>query len=247
MHFVGTMRPEAARTRARRRVLPDLFAGADAADGPPSERRPIPRDLSLAFVESYWNSLAWQDATWLGRPVGKAPADLFAYQELISRVRPDWIIETVTGNGGRALFLASICDLVGHGQVVSIDEDALDDRPEHPRVTYVVGPVESDTTVGQVRSIVGPEPHALLILGSSGASGKTFAGFRLYESFVPVGSYVVFEYTIVNGHPVWVGHGPGPFEAVKGVLGTRDDFAAYRSMDRHVPSFNRGGYLKRLR
>ena len=34
-----------------------------------------------------------------------------------TEVRPDWIIETGTRDGGRALFLASICDLLGHGQV----------------------------------------------------------------------------------------------------------------------------------
>jgi cephalosporin hydroxylase len=224
-----------------------MFARSSDADGAPTERQPMPQDLGLAFVESYWNSLAWKEGTWLGRPIGKAPPDLFAYQELVSRIRPDWIIETVTGNGGRALYLASICDLVDHGQVVSVDEQVSDDRPHHPRVTYVVGPAESDETADQVRAIVGAEPHALLILGSRGRSGKTFADFRLYESLVPVGSYVVFEDTIVNGHPVWAGHGPGPFEAVKGVLSTRDDFAADRSMDRYVPSFNAGGYLKRLR
>jgi cephalosporin hydroxylase len=247
MHFVGTMRPEAARSRARRRVLPNMFARSAEAEGPPTERQPIPRDLGLAFVESYWNSLAWQEATWLGRPVGKAPPDLFAYQELVARLRPDWIIETVTGDGGRALFLASICDLIDHGKVVSVDEVVAEGRPEHPRVTYVVGPAETEATAEEVRAIVGPQPHALLILGSRGRSGRTFADFRLYESLVPPGSYVVFEDTIVNGHPVWADHGPGPFEAVKGVLGTRDDFAADRSMDRHVPSFNPGGYLKRIR
>jgi cephalosporin hydroxylase len=207
----------------------------------------MPQDLGLAFVESYWNSLAWKEGTWMGRPIDKAPPDLFAYQELVARIRPDWIIETVTGDAGRALFLASICDLLDHGHVVSVDEQAADDRPHHPRITYVVGPAESEATAEDVRAIVGEQPHALLILGSRGRSGKTFADFRLYESLVPVGSYVVFEDTVVNGHPVWVDHGPGPFEAVKGVLSTREDFAADRSMDRYVPSFNAGGYLKRIR
>jgi cephalosporin hydroxylase len=245
LHFVGTMRQEAARTRARRRPTPNLFA--DTAAGPPVSRQPIPRDLSIAFVESYWNSDAWNEATWLGRPVGKAPADLFAYQELIVEIRPDWIIETATGSGGRAFYLASICDLIDHGQVISVDDVDQPDRPDHPRIRYVVGPGEDEGTADQVRVIVGRDPNALLILGSRGRSGKTFADFKMFESLVPVGSYVVFEDTVVNGHPVWAGHGPGPFEAVKGVLGTRDDFAADRSFDRHVPGFNSGGYLKRIR
>jgi cephalosporin hydroxylase len=245
LHFVGTMRPEAARTRARRRPLPNLFADPPPS-GPPTERRPIPRDLNTAFVESYWDSLAWQESSWLGQPVEKAPADLFAYQELIARIRPDFVVETVTGRGGRALFLASICDLVDHGQVVSI-HDKGSELPDHPRITYVARERDDAATVEAVRAVVGREPNALVILGSRGRSGRTFADFRAFESLVPVGSYVVFEDTIVNGHPVWADHGPGPFEAVKGVLGTRDDFAADRSMDRHVPSFNPGGYLRRIR
>ena len=67
----------------------------------------------------------------------KAPTDLIVYQEIVQRVRPDWIIETGTGNGGRALFLASICELLDHGQVISIDCRACRRRPEHPRITYV--------------------------------------------------------------------------------------------------------------
>ena len=56
-----------------------------------------------------------------GGPTGRRPI-CFAYQELIYRLRPDWIVETRTGGGGLALFLASICDLIDTGQVLSIDD-----------------------------------------------------------------------------------------------------------------------------
>ena len=62
------------------------------------------------------------DTTWLGHTGRRMrPTDLLAYQEIVTEVRPDWIIETGTRDGGRALFLASVCDLLDHGQIVSID------------------------------------------------------------------------------------------------------------------------------
>jgi cephalosporin hydroxylase len=44
--------------------------------------------------------------TWLGTQVLKNPFDLWIYQELLARTRPDVIIETGTFAGGSALYLA---------------------------------------------------------------------------------------------------------------------------------------------
>ena len=92
---------------------------------------------------------AWDEVSWLGRPVHNAPTDLLVYQEIVSEVGPDWIIETGTGDGGHALFLASLCDLLGHGQVVSIDTGPAGDLPQHPRITYLDGRAHSDEVVAQ--------------------------------------------------------------------------------------------------
>jgi cephalosporin hydroxylase len=179
--------------------------------------------------------------------VAKAPTDLLAYQELVATVRPDWIIETGTLDGGRAFFLASICDLVGHGQVLSIDEDTSDDRPTHPRITYLQGNSISETTLGKVRERVGDAPNALVVLGSRGARPRMIKEFRAYAPLVPVGSYVVMEETIVGGHPVWPSFGQGPAEAVSAILNTSDDFAPDPTMERYGLTFNPSGFLKRLK
>jgi cephalosporin hydroxylase len=57
----------------------------------------------------------------------------------------------------------------------------------------------------------------------------------------------VVEDTVVNGHPVWPDFGPGPAEAVKGVVEARGDFAADLSMAKYALSFNPGGFLRRVR
>lgn len=68
-----------------------------------------------------------------------------------------------------------------------------------------------------------------------------------YRRFVPVGSYVVMEHTVLNGYPVQASHGPGPFEAVRRLLSTRGEFVVDTSRDKHGLSFNLGGYLRRVR
>jgi cephalosporin hydroxylase len=246
IHYVGTMRPEAARTRPRRRSVPNLFSRS-APEGIPDKPTPMPTDLRAEFVDAYWNTLAWQQSVWLGQTVATPPTDLFAYQELVSQVRPEWIIETGTGNGGRAHFVATICDLLGEGQVVSIDEKVVEGRPEHARITHIEGDPTKGPTLKSVRELVGPTPRGLVILGSRGSAGRTITEFRLYEQFVPVDSYVVVEDTVVNGHPVWPDFGPGPAEAVKGVVESRGDFVADLSMAKYGLSFNPGGFLKRVR
>jgi cephalosporin hydroxylase/glycosyltransferase involved in cell wall biosynthesis len=249
IHYVGHMHPGARRTKARRRVAPNLFKAGTAADldAMPEKPSPLPEDLKVEFTDAFWRSLAWRDTTWLGRRVAKAPTDLVAYQELIATVRPDWIIETGTLDGGRAFFLASICDLIGHGQVLSIDEERSDDRPAHPRIVYLQGNSISDTTVRKVLERVGEAPNALVVLGSCGSRPRMVKEFRAYAPLVPVGSYVVMEETIVGGHPVWPSFGPGPAEAVSLILNTRDDFAPDPAMERYGLTFNPNGFLKRLK
>lgn len=61
------------------------------------------------------------NTSWLGYKVLKCPPDLWIYQEIIYETKPDIIIETGTGNGGGTFFLASICDFINQGNIISID------------------------------------------------------------------------------------------------------------------------------
>ncbi len=249
IHYVGTMFQGALRSRARR-MTAIAFRDARTASGPdgrPDGPSPIPEELITEFTDAFWHSLAWRDTTWLGRRVHKAPTDLVVYQELIHRVRPDWIIETGTGGGGRALFLASVCELVDHGEVLSIDRRLADDLPQHPRITYLEGHAHEAPVAQRVKETVGPDPRAFVILGSTGSHLRMIKEFEAFHGIVPVGSYVVVEETIVNGHPVWPGFGPGPFEATKRILAAHGNFTADPKMEKYAVTFNPGGFLKRLR
>ena len=53
---------------------------------------------------------------WLGRPIIQIPQDMFAMQEIIWSVRPDYIIETGIAHGGSIIYYASILELTGNGR-----------------------------------------------------------------------------------------------------------------------------------
>ena len=47
--------------------------------------------------------------------------DIWIFQEIIHKLKPDKIIECGTYKGGSALYLASLCDLVNNGKIITID------------------------------------------------------------------------------------------------------------------------------
>jgi cephalosporin hydroxylase len=247
VHYVGSLPEPARRTKPRRMGAPAYFklAHVEGTDGRPSKPVPVPDELRTEFIDAFWRSKQWQQTTWLGKWTNKAPTDLLAYQDLIFRVRPKWIIETRSGGGGRAFFLASICDLAGSGQVLSIDDYEVEQLTQHPRITYLRRDPTEASTAEEVREIVGERPRALVILGAD-KRADVLAAFRNYAGLVPKGSYVVIEDTILNGYPVWTGFGPGPQEAAREIVDV-GDFAPDPSLERYALTFNPGGFLKRIR
>lgn len=247
VHYIGAMATKAARrTRSRRELTLAFDAMREPTDlaAPPV---PVPDEVKLAAVEAVWDHQGWREATWLGHPVNRYPADLHVYQELIAAVRPGLVVVVGDdlGLGGRALFLASVCEQLGHGQVVAVGRGDVSERPDHPRVTHVAGPPEDPAVAEQVTALAPGEPNALVILGL-GDVRRVVSAFDRYAPLVPVGGYVVVENTVLNGRPVASGFGPGPHEAVVGLLARHGDFVPDPTAERYTLTFNRGGYLKRV-
>lgn len=193
---------------------------------------------------SYYGG-ALQQTHWLGVPILKSPLDCWVYQEIIHEQRPDLIIETGTDLGGSALFLASICDSIGHGRVVSIDIRSAT-RVRHPRIDLLVGDSTSDAILERVRELARGTERRMVILDSDHSADHVRRELRAYRDLVSIGSYLVVEDTNLNGHPVMPEHGPGPFEAVTEFLQDNDDFEADRSREKFLLTYFPNGYLKRV-
>jgi cephalosporin hydroxylase len=197
------------------------------------------------FHRRYYDSEVWKRTSWLGVPAQKTPLDLWVYQELLYTVRPRAVVETGTAHGGSALYLASVCDLLRRGEVISIDVHDPGHRPRHPRITYVTGSSTSPDVFNRVVELIDGREPVLVILDSDHARDHVLAELRLYGPIVTPGSYLVVEDTNVNGNPVFPDHGPGPAEALAEYLAGNPEFDVDTECEKFGLTFNPGGFLRR--
>lgn len=188
----------------------------------------------------------WLNTSWLGIPTQKCPLDLWVYQEIIFSLKPEAIIECGTASGGSALYLASILDIVGGGEVITIDIQDAAGKPQHRRVKYLVGSSTSKDIVASVARLVDGKRTVMVILDSDHHKEHVLNELRMYSRFVSKGSYLIVEDTVI-GHPVMRDFGDGPMEAVNEFLKGNRDFAVDKTKEKFYLTFNPGGYLLRTK
>ena len=193
-----------------------------------------------------YQSDAWTDATWLGAQTLKNPLDLWVYQEIMVETRPELVVETGTYRGGSAAFLASMCDLLGEGEIVSIDiEPVRDDYPGHQRITYLGGRSSTDPDVLAEARARAEGKRTLVILDSDHSQGHVEAELAVYAQLVSIGGYVIVEDSNIG--QIRKDLLPGPLEAIETFLATTDDFEIDREREKFLITFNPSGYLRRVR
>ena len=203
------------------------------------------RAISRAH-DVFYESDAWTKATWLGAQALKNPLDLWVYQEILHETRPELIVETGTYRGGSALYLASMCDLLGAGEIVSVDIEPLrDDYPEHPRITYLGGRSSTDPeVVAEIRARAGGR-RTLVVLDSDHSQAHVEAELAVYAPIVPVGCYLIVEDSNIG--QIRQDLLPGPLQAVEAFLARSDEFVVDREREKFLITFNPSGYLRRVR
>lgn len=208
----------------------------------PESDKPDPNPVTEAFRRYSYVSGTWRNSRWLGVPILKNPTDLFVYQEILHEVRPDVVIEAGTFYGGSALFMATIMDAIGHGQVISIDVQEIRGRPSHPRIAYLRGSSIEPAVVDAIRLAVGGQ-RVLVVLDSAHEKEHVAAEISTYAPLVAKGSYLIVEDTNVDGNPLHCG---GPAAAAADFLAANVDFVPDYGREKFLFSYNPGGYLKRV-
>lgn len=185
--------------------------------------------------------------TYFGVPAFKNPLDAWIYQEIITAARPDVIIEIGNRFGGGTLYLAHLCDLLGHGRVIGVDVRHADIAPAvraHPRVDLLEG--DAIERFADVRDRCAGAQDVLVIDDSAHTYGHTLAVLRTYSALVRPGGHFIVEDTICH-HGLAAGPSPGPYEAVDTFLSENTRFVADRSRERFVVTWNPKGFLTRVR
>lgn len=224
------------------------------------------RDASLrrataSFMKEIVRTKYSFNFSWLGRPVIQIPQDLFAIQEIIWDIRPDFIIETGVAHGGSIIFYASMLELAGHGRVIGIDIDirkhnraAIEKHRLSDRIILIEGSSTSPQVIDQVRREVRDAGTVLVALDSNHTHDHVLRELELYAPLVSVGSYCVVFDTGIEDLPAdmitdrpW-GPGNNPKTAVREYLKSNDQFVIDREIEsRLYITAAPDGYLRRIK
>ena len=210
----------------------------------------ISRFISNQFTRLYYQTpepeRTWHKTTWLGHNVLKSPLDLWNYQEILFDKKPDVIVECGTARGGSALYYASLFDVIGKGEIITIDITESNTRPEHKRITYLTGSSIDPKLVAQISDKV-RDKVTMVILDSAHERDHVLEELRLYSGLVTKGQYCVVEDTCINGHPVAPQFGPGPWEAVMEFMEGNQEFQFDERDRKFLMTFNPRGYLLKVK
>lgn len=219
------------------------------------------KKTAAAFMDASIRSRYSYNFTWLGRPVIQYPQDIIAIQEIIYQVQPDLIIETGIAHGGSLILHASICELIGKGEVLGVDIDIREHNKKEilnhrmsKRITMIQGSSIDPEIAKQVAEKAKGKEKVLVILDSNHTHDHVLEEIKAYSPLVTKGSYLLVFDTIVEdlADDIYInrpwGVGDNPKTAVFEFLKGNDDFVIDHGIDNKLLlSVAPDGYLKRVK
>jgi cephalosporin hydroxylase len=218
------------------------------------------QSAARAFMKASIDARYSYHFQWMGRPIIQYPQDMIAMQEILWATRPDLVIETGIAHGGSLVYYASLCELMGHGEVLGIDIDirahnkqAILAHPMAKRIRMLEGSSVAPEIVREVAAQARGK-RVLVVLDSNHTHDHVLAELQAYAPLVSVGSYCVVFDTVIEELPAGLyadrpwDVGNNPKTAVHEFLRTRDDFEIDRDIEAKIRiTVAPDGYLRRLR
>jgi cephalosporin hydroxylase len=202
----------------------------------------------LFLIDLIWHTDNFEGTSWLGVPIWQNVLDLWTIQETISEVKPALLIETGTNRGGSSLFYAHVMDLLGVGQVITVDIEKLHNL-NHPRIEFLQGSSTDDAVLARVRAAVeaanGP---VMVILDSDHAAAHVSQELELYAAFVTPGSYILSQDGVIDQLAMFAQSRPGPLPANQDFLRRHPEFEHDHARNsRFIITQHPTGWLRRAK
>ncbi len=214
------------------------------------------KDIVEKFNDFYYTSGNPGNLMWHGVEMIKNPCDLWIYIEILQELKPSVIIETGTHEGASARFYSDISAALGFKcKIITVDiNPKWSFKPELFNISSIVG-LSTDKNIierigNETRKILSEQPgNVIVMLDSDHSKENVLNEMEAYGPLVNNGSYMIVEDTNINGHPSFISHGPGPWEAVEEFFKKKQDikFEIDRSKERFMLTFNPKGFLKRVK
>ncbi len=154
-----------------------------------------------AWLRSGWISKYVYSFTWLGRPIIQQPEDMFRIQELICRIKPDYIVEIGIAHGGSIIYHASLCSMIGNGNVIGIDieirphnKKAIESHYLYRYITMFEGDSTNPEIIEKVKEKIysnDTDPRVIVILDGDHTKNHVLQELNLYSQFVSTDSYII--------------------------------------------------------
>ena len=229
----------------------------------------ITRPAEQFFTRSHQLQYSY-NFSWLLRPIIQYPQDIVAFQEVVSQVKPDLILETGIAHGGSLVFSASLLCLLdvmdgldprkSPRKVVGVDIDirphnrkALDEHPLRFKMELIEGSSIDPSIIHQARSHADGYERVLVSLDSNHTHEHVLAELNVYADLVSIGSYCIVFDTVIEDLPAgsfpdrpWDA-GNNPKTAVHEWLKAHPEFEIDNHIDNKLLiSVAPEGYLKRV-
>jgi cephalosporin hydroxylase len=192
--------------------------------------------------------IVFDKCQWMGVTTLKNPLDAWIYQEILYETRPDVIVELGSAAGGSTLYLAHLCDLIGHGTVLSVDADRANFHAVHDRIVTVTGMTADAEVTRRVREQC--EGRSVMVIHDADhRKEQVLSDLERYAPLVTAGNYLIIEDGIVdlfrpgNGLGTWT---DGPLAATDEFLRTNPHFQVDSERERYLMTYNPRGFLRRV-
>jgi len=192
--------------------------------------------------------------SWLGINSMQYPTDNWVMQEIISEIKPDFIVETGTANGGTALFYATVLEKINpNGKVITVDiepqiEESSRYKTFQERVEFIKGDSVSTEVIDAIDKRV-KNGKVLVTLDSLHEKEHVLKELKLYSNFVSLNSYIVVQDGYLYKYkPGYLPPGDkGPAGAIEEFLKHNKNFQIDHSREKYCITQYPSGFLKRIK